>query len=192
MTHAMKGRNCRCREAEWQPGTRTQTQLMGTLTPEEESALANFSRIPQFIWLVSIFNFKGPLKAVSTGKPPLTKVLPGLLRSLPLPEPPRSSPMAAASGLSDGRLLGLPLLKGHFRRPTEQGAMSPTPKGWWWESHMSRGGDHSGNDAWPHPPKSWYAEKCHCCCTKVWYYQPHATGKWIKMPLTQQIKLTAK
>ena len=45
---------------------------------------------------------------------------------------------------------------------------------------------------YPHPPKNPATKKWHCCCTEVWYYQPHATGKWIKMPLTQQIKLTVK
>lgn len=49
-----------------------------------------------------------------------------------------------------------------------------------------------GKDSWPHPPRNRASEKCHRCCTEVWYYQPHATGKWIKMPLTQQIKLTVK
>lgn len=152
-------------------------------------------RISQLVWLVSIFDFQDPLKADPTRKPLLTKVAPSAPETAPSAPASSQFLVAAApfpSELRDGSQLDS-LCSGRLSgRPGKPGALSPTSKGWQWESHVVRGGEHSGKDAWPHPQKSLYAEKCHCGCTKVWYYQPHATGKWIKMPLTQQIKLTVK
>lgn len=70
--------------------------------------------------------------------------------------------------------------------------MSPAPRGWQRVSLMGGGGDCSGEGLLAPPTKEPGHRNVHCCCTEVWYYQPHATSKWIKMPLTQQIKLTVK
>lgn len=178
--------------AVWEQDT---DQLMETWTPDGGIRFGSFfSESLHWSGLFLSLISKTLSRRSPPGSHPRPRWLLGPLRRLPLSEPPHSSPVTAAafpSGLGDGSQSGSLCSGRLFGRPGEQGACPPA-QGLAVGVTRGRGGEHSGIDAWPHPPRNRCAEKCHCCRTKVWYYQPHATGKWIKMPLTQQIKLTVK
>lgn len=70
---------------------------METWTPEGGVRLGSILfRIPQLVWLVSIFDFQDPLKADPTREPLLTKVAPRAPETAPSARASSQLPVAAA------------------------------------------------------------------------------------------------
>lgn len=155
----------------------------------------NFSRIPQLSGLFLSLISKALLRADPTRKPCLARAAPD-----PQGHCHRSSPAQLLtlrsslfpSGLRDRPQLGCPLLwrtvlklqRAGSHVSHLQGLAEGVTPGW---------GRAVLGEGLPAPPTEDPSHKEMLPCrTEVWYYQPRATGKWIKMPLTQQIKLTVK